>query len=195
VTDLFSQESEVAKGSTEVRAIRIPKSVGKIIEEEARSREVSVNALIVTVLKKFAEFDRYSEKFEYVTLARETFRLLIQELDDKGVRRAGTKAGKTVPREIAQFWFKDLDVTAFFSFLSNLARYSHLTQYDVKFEGGTYKVALRHNLGVQWSKFLEYYLGEAVGAILKTGATAEHSRNLVLLQFSLPDGRGPKTSV
>lgn len=164
-----------------------------ILEEEARNRQVSVNALMASILKRFAEFDRFSDKFGYVTIAKETFQLLVQEMDDENVVRAGAKAGKTVPKEIAWFWFKELDISTFFSFLSNLTDYCGLLKYDMKFEGGMYRVALRHDLGIQWSKFLQWYIGEAIRAILHTTPTTDLSENLILLTFKPFDGQTQRT--
>lgn len=183
---MFSRENGNAKGKTEVRSIRIPKDIGKIIEDEARDREISVNALVSVILKKFADFDRYSDKFEYITLPKEAFHLIIQELDDESVARIGTQVGQTVPKEVAQFWFKTLDINAFLFFLSNVVKHSNLTQYDIKLVGGTYAVTLHHDLGMQWSKFLRYCFEGAVNTILNTSATFELSKNTVLFRFTPP---------
>jgi hypothetical protein len=43
---------------TEVRAVRIPRNIGTILENEAKDQRVTVNSLINIVLKKNIEFDR-----------------------------------------------------------------------------------------------------------------------------------------
>ena len=72
-----NQPSEASTSSTEVRAIRIPKSMGADLETEAHAREVSVNALITEILKKFVEFDRHTNRFEYISISREVFEIIV----------------------------------------------------------------------------------------------------------------------
>jgi predicted HicB family RNase H-like nuclease len=54
--------------STRTRAIRIAKSLDRILEQEAKKRNISINGLISSILTKFAEWDRYAEDLPLATL-------------------------------------------------------------------------------------------------------------------------------
>lgn len=183
----WNQPSDAATSSTEVRAIRIPKSIGEVLETEARAREVSVNALITDVLRKFVEFDRHTNKFEYISISREAFEIIVGKLDDEDALEAGNEVGERIPEEITRFWFKTLNLETFLSFLSNFSKYAKLARYDVKVDGRTYAIALYHAMGMKWSVFLRGYFEKAIPAILGVPGKFEVSRDIILLRFTLPE--------
>ena len=179
------EPSEKGASSTEVRAIRIPKHTRAVLEMEARARKVSVNALITDILSKFVEFDRYTDKFEYVSISREAFKAIVEKLDDASISKAGSEVGRRLPKEIAHFWFSTLNLETFLSFLSVFCKYAKLAQYDVKVDGATYVIALYHAMGIKWSMFLRGYFEEAILAIVGVRAKSEVSTDMVLLRFTL----------
>jgi hypothetical protein len=184
-----NKPSDAPTSTTEVRAIRIPKSMGAVLETEARAREVSVNALITEILKKFVEFDRHTNKFEYISISREAFETIVGKLDDQDALKAGNDVGERIPKEITQFWFKALNLETFLSFLSNFSKYAKLVRYDVKVDGRTYAIALYHAMGMKWSMFLRGYFEKAVPAILGVPGRFEVSRDMVTLRFTLPESQ------
>lgn len=184
---LVDELSIKVRKKSEVRAIRIPTELGAVLEKESDVQGISVNALITLILKKYAEFDRLSEKFEYVTVSQKKFSLIIHELDDSKIERVGRDAGGTVPKEVILFWFNELSLNTFLRYVSIFSRYYKLATCEIQINGGHHTIMLRHDLGPKWSKFLRYYFEEAARQILDVVPRFEVNEDLVIMRFNAND--------
>ena len=59
------------RSSTVTRSFRFDIELSKILEEEAERMDVSVNALVGIIIKRYAEFTRYLSKLDMVVINRE----------------------------------------------------------------------------------------------------------------------------
>ena len=62
-----SQSSK--KDGTVLKTFRIPKHLYSVLELEAKARGLSPNALVSMIFTKFANWDRYSTRFGYVSIS------------------------------------------------------------------------------------------------------------------------------
>ena len=187
-SELISGDGQNSK--TQVRTIRIPTRLGLTLEKEADAQRISVNALITSVLKKYAEFDRLAEKFEFISMPRKSFSLLIQELDDDKIEKCARQVGSTVPKEIMRFWFDELSLGSLMSFMSLLSRHYRLVKSEIKVNYSDYTIMLHHDMGMKWSKFLKYYLDEAIRGVPGILPKFEISDGLVVIRFNARDAVG-----
>ena len=182
----------VRNAKTQVRAIRIPTELGLILEKDAHSQRISVNALVTNILKKYGEFDRLAEKFEFVSMPQKTFSTLIRELDDDKIEKCAREIGSTVPKEIMRFWFNELNLESFMKFMSLYSRHYRLAKSEIKIDYSSYTIMLHHNMGIKWSKYLRYFLDEAIRQVLGAIPKFEISDGLVVIRFSARDEIGTK---
>ena len=181
---------DVQRNKTQVRAIRIPTQLGLVLEKEAEAQRISVNALITGVLKKYAEFDRLAEKFEFISMPKKSFSSLIQQLEDDGIEKCARQIGSTVPKEIMRFWFDELSLGALMSFMSLFSRHYRLAKSEIKVNYSDYTIMLHHDMGIKWSKFLRYYLDEAIRQVPGILPKFEVSDGLVVIRFNARDTVG-----
>lgn len=111
------------KGKTVLRTIRIPYEIDQILQNDAKTKRVSINSLIHNLLLKYTEWDRYSERFGRVMLRPQTLQLIIDSVDDIEIKDIGSKIGKKIPKEFLLFWFKEINLNSFLEYLSLLCRY------------------------------------------------------------------------
>ncbi len=67
---------------TVTRTIRIPAHLDNVIHEDSKEKRSTANALISSILAKYAEWDRYPESFGFISIPRSGLKLIIQSLDD-----------------------------------------------------------------------------------------------------------------
>lgn len=66
---------------TVTRTIRIPAHLDDILQKDSKEKRSTTNALISSILTKYAEWDRYVESFGFISMPRNGFKLIIDALD------------------------------------------------------------------------------------------------------------------
>ena len=56
---------------TVLRTIRLSKGLDELLQKDAISKRITVGALIFTILTKYSQWDRYTEKFDMITQTRD----------------------------------------------------------------------------------------------------------------------------
>lgn len=160
------------KKKTITRTFRIDEAWDWILEEEAERQNISINALLNRILRRFALFDRYTDRLAIIRLSNRALGEMIKSVSDEKLIELGEKHGS-------------LDGVDFFSSMGYPPKYETFV-YLVREHFGNPKVAgwfecfyhsmerhdlfhLQHNLGRNWSVFVNSYLR----ALLKTVSSAK----------------------
>jgi hypothetical protein len=176
---------------TVLKTFRYPRDLNTALQEEARTKGLSPNALVSMIFTKYANWDRYAEKFGYVSITHETLRFLLGSVDMERLVSAAGESGAQVPREAVMFWFKKMDIDSFLSYLENVCRYAGQAEYVCQLSGGDYTITLRHEFGIKWSYWLKYSLDAALRKTLHIVAQFEVAEGEVVCRFAAQD-RDPK---
>ena len=146
-----------------VKTIRIPKSLEKILEREAKNRKMSLNTFITSVLTKFVEWDRLADKFGMLSIPDEVLLAIIDSLDDTQIEKLAIECGSRTPRAIMEFWFSRVTPETFLSYLSLRSTYHHFVNHEVvTVDDGQLVITARHEHGRKWSVWSCNYLAEAI---------------------------------
>jgi len=151
---------------TTTRAIRIAKSVDRILEAEARKRNISINGLISSVLTKFAEWDRHTEDLRMVTLPMEIVRGLTQQTSEDAVAKAGAELGPELLTSEVIFWYEKVTLETFLEWLTLISKYNNLFSTQITKTDGDYVIVARHDLGKKGSLFMKNYFESGLKARL-----------------------------
>ena len=65
---------------TLIRTIRISKALDSLLRKDAKTKRIPVNALISSIMTKYAEWDRYNERFGVISIKRDAFRSIIMSV-------------------------------------------------------------------------------------------------------------------
>ena len=152
-------------GKSVVRTFRIPRGLNNALVREAENRGVSPNALLSMILTRFSEWDRYAEKFGYISITRDALRGILECLDDDKLCCLAEDLGSQEPRDALMFWFKEITVESFLSFLSNISKYCQVGQLEIETKSTNCVFALRHDVGAKWSKYLKCYLSRVLDGL------------------------------
>lgn len=171
---------------TLLKTIRIRQDVDRILRIDANTKGLSVNMLVSQVLDKYCEWDRYAERFGFVTIASGTFRSILEEIDDEKLSRVAANLGAEMPKAVTLFWFKKVNLQTFLDTISLFARYSGLQVHETKIDAKEYAIAFRHALGRKWSTFLSHFMSHAIREAVRVFPQSEVSENSVVMSFRLP---------
>lgn len=176
---------------TVLRSLRISREMDEILQKEASSRGVSFNALASSIFKKFAEWDRYAERYGFVTITRDGFRAIHEAIDDETLVNLMKDIGSRNPREASLFWFKRLDLETFLAWLSLHCKYGKIAECEIDALGRRYSITLHHALGKKYSLALGSWCDRALRTIAHVSPKLELSENSVMITFETSPPASP----
>lgn len=169
---------------TALRTVRLSQSLNDVLEKDAQSKNLSVNALISTILTRYAEWDRYTEKFGFVSVTKELFRTLLSSSTKDHLPQVAEALGRKLPKEVMQFFWRKADLQAFLLYIAAFSKYGGLAEYELHQEGEDYVVTAHHELGENWSIFLKHFLSAGIQSIFSTPPKFEVTSNTVIFRFT-----------
>jgi predicted DNA-binding ribbon-helix-helix protein len=141
---------------TENRSFRIESAVLQGLEEEARRKKVSVNTFVNQLLANYIDVGRHRLRVGTVSLSTSAFKLLINELSDEYLMKAGKESGKSIPRAYASSKWGQDSTPNLLSFIRDNASITGL--YDYSESSSTPRsITLTHPYGRKWSIFLSSF--------------------------------------
>ncbi|MDQ3836530.1 MAG: hypothetical protein M3270_06315, partial [Thermoproteota archaeon] len=67
---------------TRLRTFRLEDEMDSLLQKDAKSKGISVNSLLSLIIAKYAEWDRYIEKFSTITVKKESFKTMLSAIED-----------------------------------------------------------------------------------------------------------------
>ncbi|MEE8198507.1 MAG: hypothetical protein V3R48_02220 [Thermoplasmata archaeon] len=168
---------------SKVRSIRITEELDDLLRQDAKDSGATVNALISSILRKYAEWDRYAERFGYMTISRDAFRALLEAIEDEKLVEIAKDLSPSLAREVALHWFKQVTLNTFLGFLKASSRYTQLGDYQVERSAARDTLAIHHDLGPKWSLLLSRAIARAIESIANISAKLSIEENTFTLSF------------
>lgn len=148
-----------------VRSIRLPRKLDEELRKEAEEKGVSFNTLIVNVLRKHVEWDRFSERFGHVSIAAQEYGELIGRIDQASLREIAAGVGRRALHAATLFWFKDLSASSLLHYFKLQCRYGRIAQCELTHRDGKFTLSLHHPFSVNHSLYLAELLRSSLESI------------------------------
>ncbi len=171
------------KAQTVLRGVRIPKELNDVLQHDAKAENRTVSALVVSILTKYAEWDRFTQKFGFVTIPRVNYKRMIDAMDEKAYMAATEDAPSTF-LEMVRFWRKRIDAETVCAFCETLSKYVGTTQCEIEHDGGKYTITLQHDLGPKYSSHLKRDYETGIREALRIEPKIETTNHSVFIKFS-----------
>jgi uncharacterized protein YxeA len=171
---------------TVLRTVRISEELDEILEKDAKVHRTSVNALISSIMTKYSEWDRFTEKFAHISIPTTLFRALLDLTDENALATLAERVGVELTNQITVFWFKKTNLETLLHFMSNSSEYGKVGEAEIENKGRDYTISVYHEYGKKWSTYLEHYLDKTIRTYLKVIPQFETTENTVTLRFQVP---------
>ncbi len=171
---------------TVLRTVRLSEELDGILEKDARVNRTSVNALISSIMEKYARWDRYTKKFRYISIPTTIFSALLDLADENALATVAERLGEELPKEITSFWFKKFNLETYLQYISNAAEYGNVLEAEIESERGNYTISIHHEYGKKWSTALKHFHDKAIRTYLKTIPHFETTESTVTMRFQVP---------
>jgi hypothetical protein len=169
--------------ATTLKTVRLPVDLVDAIEREAKDEGITFNSVVNKIVAKFADFDRFAEKLEFVSLPRETLATIVQAMDEKTLETVARALGERVPRAMILFRHNKQGISAFLLYLSELSRYQHVGELEMSVRDGSIVVIFYHDMGRKWSIFLKGYVSQAAKSVAGISPTCEVAEDIVIMKL------------
>jgi hypothetical protein len=173
----------VAGKKTLLRTIRITQDLEDLLQKDAKLKRISVNALISSIMTKYAEWDRYRERFTAITLNPRGFSFFLDSVNDEKIEAVARQVGSALSREFILFVSKKINLETYLSHLSLLCQYGGFAHLEIENEGSDYTITLLHTLGQKWSNYLMNLVDESMKTDLSIVPRFDVKKNAVVIRF------------
>ncbi len=146
---------------TITRTFRIRKEWNDVLQEEAERQGVSVNVLVNKIIRGYALFDRWCDRYGSISLPQQTFREILEVVSGESLAKAGEKSGSLDIIDTINVMGLTANYDSFVYLMSehfggpDFARWFHCFHHT---HGTKETFHLQHNLGRGWSTYLERYV-------------------------------------
>lgn len=164
-----------------------------LLQDEANAKNLPVNTLICSVLRKYAEWDRLAESYGFICIHQDTLVRLLSEIDDTKIAQIATALGETHARKASAYWFRETSLEAFLTLHALRMKHTRGVRWDVQSHGDECTVLYCHALGMKWSIFVQHFIRAAARTLTGTLPSCELTEGTVLFRFKIeyPDRRPP----
>jgi len=140
-------------------------------------------------MTKYVEWDRHTERFGFVSFARQTFESILEEVDDCKVEQIATNTANSTLKAVTLFWFKELNAETLLKTISNYCKYSGLAASEIKVDEAQCTMTFRHDLGRKYSLYLKNAISQFVKTTLGLVPKTETTQDMLLVSFHMPTSR------
>jgi hypothetical protein len=166
-----------------VSSVRIPRDVSQIIRKDAEASDLSFNALVLKILFKYVEWDRFTQKIGFVCIPREMLRVILDATNQQRLDVIAESLASSY-KESLLLWFKEINVRTFLEFFRIASHYSGLLEYDLRSEGNDYIITVHHQLGAKWSHAYPKFASEMFKSCLGVEPIIEVGKNHAVIRFT-----------
>ena len=169
-----------------LRSIRIRRSLQQTLERDAEVKGISVNSLVSAVLTRYAEWDRFAEKFGFVTITKSGHQMMMEAIPEDELEALAERLGAQNPKEVTLFWFKRLGLDPFLGYLMAVSRYGKSFEVEVDRSGNEITLLFHHDYGAHYSRFLLHFFSKAIPSVVGVVPRSQVGRNSVVFKFPPP---------
>lgn len=177
---------------TITRTFRIRQEWDSVLQEEAARQGVSVNVLLNKLLRKYSLYSRWSNRNNDASFSQRTLREILKTVQVESLAEAGTKSGALDAINIVNSMGLTLGYDSFVYLITEHLGGPHFARWFQCFHhthGNKDIFHLQHDLGPEWSVFLEKYILSFLRSMTDTEATTRIYDYAVTLEVTRPKSK------
>jgi hypothetical protein len=179
----------VKRKKTVLRTVRLNQELDSLLRDDADKSNLTVNGLINKIMTKYVEWDRHTERFGFVSFARQTFKSILEEVDECKVEQIATNTANSTLKAVTLFWFKELNAETLLKTITNYCKYSGLAASEIKVDGAQCTMTFHHDLGRKYSIYLKNAISQFVRTTLGLVPKTEITHDMLVLSFLMPTSK------
>lgn len=169
-----------------LRTIRLEADIDRGLQMEADKRGGSLNAYIGMILKKHIEFDVPAEMMNCLSYPHQSFKELIDIVDDEKITKIGQENGERLGSVISIWYGKSPTLQSYLNFCSVWGKHSNIFNFSSRLDGRDLNLGFEHELGMKWSIFLENTMTAAFKDLFEHSCEFKRNDRSLVIRLRLP---------
>jgi hypothetical protein len=167
-----------------VRAIRIDKNLDDVLRQDAKNRGISTSSHLNSILARYSEWDRLSERFGYVSLHRTTIKRIFENMNEELLQLLAKEIGSTRIREYMRIFHREITIPSYLEWVELFYKYSNTGEVEINHKQNLTTIIVGHELGEKWSKFQSLIISETMRDLFHITPKIDISDRMVIVRFS-----------
>ena len=144
---------------TVTRTFRVREEWDDVLRMEAEKQGLSVNVLVNLILRKYALFDRWTRNYKVSSLTQASLREILQVVPSEKLAKVGEMRGAPAIQNIIDIMGLPSNYDSFAFLITNFFGGGYALWFSCHrhFRENRDVFHLQHNLGREWSIFLQNY--------------------------------------
>jgi len=154
----ITKKLRAKKEKTRTITYRLPEKIIKILESESSNKKISQNVLVNQIFEKYAKWDRFSDKIGMIPVPKDILHQLGDEMDANDINMIVDML-KSFFKDNVMFIKGKYDLKSCIETLEDYVRATGINS-DHRIEGSLHHFIVQHELGMNWSMFVDQLLKE-----------------------------------
>ena len=164
-------------------SFRIDEEYEKVLRRLADENKTSLNTLANQIFGNYVEFELYAKKFGILKMSTDTFRRILEGLDENKIVDIATRCGSQEAKEFILFKWKRLDAQTLIDFIRiyfDLCGYGRCSLDETE---GNVTFSVHHDLQEKGSLFLKHFFESLIRTALDKDCRTETTRDTVTIAY------------
>ena len=165
---------------------RIDNEMYNSLVNDAKSKGISINSLINSIIKRHLLWDRFAEEMGLVPLTKRTLKKIFKTMDEETIKRIAQEVGGTVPQELIYLSYDKFDFDNLMRMIEISGTRFGKVRYNIN--NSIHSINILHGVSENFSKFLAE-THQALADSLSLRFNIEHiDNNMICIEFEKPVG-------
>jgi len=164
-------------------SFRINEEYERVLRNIAEENKTSLNTLANQIFGNYVEFELYAKKFGTLRMSTDTFRRMLNSIDEKNIVEIATRCGSQEIKEFILFKWKEINsktVTDFIKIYFDLCGYGRCNLDETE---GNITFSVHHDLQEKGSLFLKYLLESLIRTTLNKDCKTTITNDTITISF------------
>ena len=146
---------------------RIDKEYEESLRELAKERRISLNTLANQIFSNYVEFEVFAKKFGTVRMSSDTFRRLLDAMNENEIIDIAVRGGSQEAVEFILFKWKEVNFATVIEFVRTYFEQCGYGRCDLKQTNGRIMISVHHDFQKKGSLYLKHFLESLIRTTLE----------------------------
>ncbi len=168
---------------TITHTIRVDENLDRLLRKVSDNDHITMNSIVARALRRFAEWDVYAERFDFVTVPSALLTRMMSLVPDEEVPELGRWAGGNLTRDLVVFWFKHVSLDTVLEAMKLVgSKYGRAFEFEHSSDGNEHVIVVKHNRGAKWSIFYDQSFKTVFKELLSMELKSDFTENQVVFR-------------
>ena len=164
-------------------SFRINEEYEKVLRSMAEENKTSLNTLANQIFGNYVEFELYAKKFGTLRMSTDTFRRMLDGMDEKSIMEIATRCGSQEVKEFILFKWKEISSRTVIDFIKIYFDLCGYGRCNMDVTEGKVTFSVHHDLQEKGSLFLKHLFESLITTTLNKDCETNVTSDTITISF------------